>query len=121
MTMRPICVRPALALALLAVPWGALAAQAPAEGKAPVNKEVVPTAATLAFHDGQSTGKLHPLTRQALDRMWKLQRPDGSWDWNKHNLPPQEYDDYYGAVFAAVGVGHAPEGYAGGEAAKEGV
>src|SRR5262245_54978043 len=32
--------------------------------------EVVATAATLAFNDAQTTGKLHPLSRQALDRMW---------------------------------------------------
>jgi squalene-hopene/tetraprenyl-beta-curcumene cyclase len=83
--------------------------------------EVVATAATLAFHDAQSTGKLHPLTRQALDRMWELQQKDGSWTWNQHQLPPQEYDDYYGAVYAAIGVGNAPEGYAKSEAAKEGV
>jgi squalene-hopene/tetraprenyl-beta-curcumene cyclase len=83
--------------------------------------EVVATAATLAFHDAQSTGKLHPLTRQALDRMWTLQRADGSWDWNKHNLPPQEYDEYYGAVYAAVGVGFAPDGYARSDGAKDGL
>jgi squalene-hopene/tetraprenyl-beta-curcumene cyclase len=73
--------------------------------------EVVATAATLAFHDAQSTGKLHPLTRQALDRMWTLQQKDGSWTWNKHWLPPLEHDDYYGVVFAAVGVSYAPDNY----------
>jgi squalene-hopene/tetraprenyl-beta-curcumene cyclase len=83
--------------------------------------EVVATAATLAFHDAQSTGKLHPMTRKALDRMWTVQRADGSWDWNKHNLPPQEYDEYYGAVYAALGVGFAPDGYARGESAKAGL
>jgi squalene-hopene/tetraprenyl-beta-curcumene cyclase len=83
--------------------------------------EIVATAATLAFDDAQTTGKLHPLTRQALDRMWTIQEKDGSWDWNKHRLPPQEYDDYYGAVYAAVGVGHAPGKYAEGKSAKEGV
>jgi squalene-hopene/tetraprenyl-beta-curcumene cyclase len=83
--------------------------------------EVVATATTLAFHDKQSTGKLHPLTRKALDRMWKLQRADGSWDWNKHQLPPQEFDDYYGVVFAAIGVGQAPEDYARSDAARKGV
>jgi squalene-hopene/tetraprenyl-beta-curcumene cyclase len=83
--------------------------------------EVVATAATLAFHDAQSTGKLHPLTRKALDRMWTLQQKDGAWTWNKHLLPPQEFDDYYGAVFAALGVGHAPERYAQGDSAKPGV
>jgi squalene-hopene/tetraprenyl-beta-curcumene cyclase len=83
--------------------------------------EVVATAATLAFHDAQATGKLHPLTRRALARMWELQQEDGSWTWNKHRLPPQEYDDYYGAVYAAVGVGHAPEGYAHSAAASAGL
>src|SRR5262249_26112471 len=40
--------------------------------------EVVATAAALAFHDAHSTGKLHARTRQALDRMWALQRQDGA-------------------------------------------
>jgi squalene-hopene/tetraprenyl-beta-curcumene cyclase len=83
--------------------------------------EVVAVAATLALHDARSTGKLHPRTRQALDRMWELQRPDGSWEWNKTGLAPLECDDYFGAVYAALGVGHAPEGYAQSEAAREGV
>ena len=83
--------------------------------------EVVATATTLAFHDAQTTGKLHPLTRKALDRIWTIQQDDGAWDWNKHRLPPLEYDDYFGAVFAALGVGVAPEGYTRSTSAKEGV
>jgi squalene-hopene/tetraprenyl-beta-curcumene cyclase len=83
--------------------------------------EVVAVAATLALHDAQTTGKLHPRTRQALDRMWELQRPDGSWAWNKTRLTPLEHDDYYGAVYAALGVGHAPEGYAQSPGAAEGL
>jgi squalene-hopene/tetraprenyl-beta-curcumene cyclase len=83
--------------------------------------EVVAIAATLAWQDGQTTRKLQPATRTALARMWELQKADGSWTWNKEALPPLEHDDYYGAVYAAVGVGHAPEGYARSEAAKEGV
>jgi len=83
--------------------------------------EVVANATTLAFHDAHSTHKLHTLTRKALDRMWTLQRPDGSWNWNKHSLPPQEFDEYYGAVFAALGTGYAPEDYAKGEAAQAGL
>jgi squalene-hopene/tetraprenyl-beta-curcumene cyclase len=83
--------------------------------------EVVTIAATLALHDAQATGKLHPRTRQALDRMWELQRPDGSWEWNKTRLAPLEVDDYFGAVYGALGAGHAPEGYAQGDAAREGV
>ena len=82
--------------------------------------EVVAVAATLAFDDARE-GKLRQVTRLALARMWTLQQKDGSWTWNKHELPPQEDDDYYGAVFAAIGIGHAPEGYARSEAAKEGL
>jgi squalene-hopene/tetraprenyl-beta-curcumene cyclase len=83
--------------------------------------EVVAIAATLALHDGQTGGKLQPATRTALARMWELQQADGSWTWNKEDLAPLEHDDYYGAVYAAVGVGHAPEGYAQSKAAREGV
>lgn len=83
--------------------------------------EVVVTAVTLAVHDAKTTGKLHATTRAALDRMWALQKPFGAWDWLKCNWPPQEHDDYFGAVFAAVGVGLAPDGYAATEKAKAGL
>lgn len=83
--------------------------------------EVVAIAATLALHDGQTTKKLQPATRTALARMWELQQADGAWNWNKEDLAPLEHDDYYGAVYAAVGVGHAPEDYARSAAARPGV
>ncbi len=83
--------------------------------------EVVATAVTLALNDASSTGTLHPASRKALDRMWTLQKDDGSWNWLKCNWPPYEHDDYYGAVFAAVGVGHAPSGYARSESAQKGL
>ena len=83
--------------------------------------EVVATAAALALNDARTTGRLHPLTRRSLDRMWTLQRPDGAWDWLKCGWPPYEHDDYYGAAFAAVGVGAAPEGYSRGESARRGL
>jgi squalene-hopene/tetraprenyl-beta-curcumene cyclase len=83
--------------------------------------EVVAIASTLAMHDAWTTGKLHPRTRQALDRMWQLQRPAGAWAWNKTRLAPLEHDDYFGAVYAAVGVGQAPEGYAASADARDGV
>jgi squalene-hopene/tetraprenyl-beta-curcumene cyclase len=73
--------------------------------------EVVATAATLALVDAQTTGKLQPVTRQALDRIWGLQQPSGAWTWNRTNLAPLEYDDYFGAVFAALGVSAAPDNY----------
>jgi squalene-hopene/tetraprenyl-beta-curcumene cyclase len=83
--------------------------------------EVVATASALALNDAMTTGTLHPRTRQALDRIWTLQKPDGSWDWLKCGWPPYEHDDYYGAVFAALGVGSAPDGYARSEPARRGL
>ena len=83
--------------------------------------EVVATAATLAINDADTSGTLHPRTKGALDRMWTLQKPDGSWNWLKCGWPPLEYDDYYGAVYAAVGVGHAPKEYRDSPAAAAGI
>jgi squalene-hopene/tetraprenyl-beta-curcumene cyclase len=45
-------------------------------------------ASALALNDRQTTGELHPLTRQALDRMWKLQRANGSWEWPFRDTRP---------------------------------
>ena len=83
--------------------------------------EVVATATVLAFNDAATTGKLHPITRQALDKMWTVQRADGGWTWLKCDWPPMESDDEFGAAFAAIGVGVAPEGYADTPAAKAGM
>lgn len=83
--------------------------------------EVVATAAALALNDASATGKLQPVTRKALDRIWTLQKSDGSWEWLKCDWPPLEHDDYYGAAFAAVGVGSAPDGYAKSESARKGL
>ncbi|HEX8203017.1 MAG TPA: prenyltransferase/squalene oxidase repeat-containing protein [Isosphaeraceae bacterium] len=83
--------------------------------------EVVATAAALALNDAGTTGRLHPRTRQALDRMWTLQRADGAWNWLQCGWPPYEHDDYYGAAFAALGVGAAPEGYRDGASARRGL
>lgn len=83
--------------------------------------EVVVTGVTLALHDAGTSGKLHPLTRKALDRMWTVQAKDGAWNWLKCKWPPLEHDDYYGAVFAALGVGVAPDDYAKSAKAKAGI
>jgi len=83
--------------------------------------EVVATASALAFNDSQTTRKLHPLTRSALDRMWMLQRADGSWGWLNCNWSPAEADDYYGVTIAALGVAIAPDNYARTDAARAGL
>jgi squalene-hopene/tetraprenyl-beta-curcumene cyclase len=74
--------------------------------------EVVTAGTFLAFNDAHTTGKLHPASRQALDRMWTIQRDDGSWKWLHCDYPPMEIDDHYGVTVAAIGAGVAPDGYA---------
>ncbi len=83
--------------------------------------EAVMTAATLAQHDAATQGKLHPLTRKALDRIWDLQRDDGGWNWVKKNQPPSEIDDHFGVTIAAIGVGTAPDHYADTPQARKGL
>jgi len=83
--------------------------------------EVVCSATTLALNDALTTRKLHAVTRAALDRVWTVQREDGGFDWIKCGWPPMESDDHYGATFAAIGVGAAPEKYAETPAAKAGL
>ncbi len=83
--------------------------------------EVVATAAALAFHDSKTTGKLHRLTRTALDRMWTVQREDGGWTWLKCGWPPMESDDHYGVTLAAIAVGVAADDYAKTEQAQKGL
>ena len=83
--------------------------------------EAVMVASVLAQNDALTTGKLHPTTRKALDRMWTMQREDGGFDWMKYNQPPSEIDDHYGVTMAAIGVGAAPDDYAETPAAKAGL
>lgn len=90
-------------------------------GKPKGDAYVVVTAAALAVSDARTTGKLHPMTKDALDRMWTVQRKGGEWNWIKCDWPPLEHDDYYGAVVAAVAVGEAPGKYAETEKAQAGI
>lgn len=83
--------------------------------------EVVAAAAALSFNDLATTGKLHPLTRTALDRMWTVQQASGGWNWLKCDWPPMESDDHYGVTLAAIAVGVAPEHYAETPAAQQGL
>ena len=93
----------------------------PALPKDGVTAVVLGVAVALAFHDRATTGKLHPLTRQALDRMWSLQRPDGGWQWPFRDTPPIKSDEHYGVTLAALGAGVAPENYARSENARKGL
>jgi squalene-hopene/tetraprenyl-beta-curcumene cyclase len=83
--------------------------------------EAVMVASVLAQNDAATTGKLHPVTRKALDRIWTAQREDGGWTWLDNDEPPSEIDDHYGVTMAAIGVGIAPDNYRDTPAAKEGL
>ena len=83
--------------------------------------EAVMVASILAQNDAATSGKLHPVTRKALDRIWMAQREDGGWTWLDDNEPPSEIDDHYGVTMAALGVGIAPDNYRDTTAAKKGL
>ena len=83
--------------------------------------EAVMVASVLAQNDAATTGKLHPATRFALDRIWEFQREDGGWRWLDDNEPPSEIEEHYGVTMAAIGVGVAPDDYAQTPAAQKGL
>jgi len=83
--------------------------------------EAVMVASVLAQNDAATTGKLHPSTRKALDRIWTCQREDGGWTWLDDNEPPSEIDDHYGVTMAAIAVGVAPDNYKETPAAEKGL
>lgn len=84
--------------------------------------EVVAIAAALAINDAATTKKLHPLTQEALDRMWTAQREAGDWAWpTRCRWPPMEADEHYGVTLAAIGTGTAPDDYAQTPAAQAGL
>jgi squalene-hopene/tetraprenyl-beta-curcumene cyclase len=79
------------------------------------------SAMVLAANDAATSGRLHDRTRQALDRMWTVQKADGGFDWLKCDWPPMESDDHYGATIALIAAGAAPEQYASTEPAQNGI
>jgi squalene-hopene/tetraprenyl-beta-curcumene cyclase len=83
--------------------------------------EVVMVAMVLAYNDALTTGKLHPTTREALDKMWTVQRDDGGIRWIACGWPPMENDDEFGATMMALAVSVAPDDYAQTSAAQMGI
>ncbi len=75
----------------------------------------------LARHDAATTGKLAPITRQALDHVWKLQNTAGGIDWIHVHEAPQAIDDWWPAAMIALGVAAAPDDYADEPAARAGL
>ena len=84
-------------------------------------QETVVVASGLAFNDLQTTGRLRPITRQALRVMWDFQRDDGGWTWRNDGYPPTEYDEHYGVTLAALTTGIAPDRYVETKEARQGL
>jgi squalene-hopene/tetraprenyl-beta-curcumene cyclase len=83
--------------------------------------DVVATAYALAANDASTTGKLHPTTKAALDRMWTVQLDDGSWSWPDCDWPPLEHDQFFSIAYVAVATALAPDDYAKTPAAQAGL
>jgi squalene-hopene/tetraprenyl-beta-curcumene cyclase len=79
--------------------------------------EAMVVAVPLAFNDAQTTGKLHPLTRKALDQMLTHQRADGGWN-GIGGAERTFINEFEETLLGALGIAVAPEDYAGTEAAK---
>jgi len=73
--------------------------------------EVVSTAAALIWDDKHGRTSGSKPAKAAWDRMWKLQKPHGGFEWLKCNWPPAEHDDDYGALVAAMAVMEAPKAW----------
>jgi squalene-hopene/tetraprenyl-beta-curcumene cyclase len=74
--------------------------------------EVPGHAAYLAINDALTGNVLSPSARAALDRMWTLQKDDGSFRFPDCKWPPMESDQHFGNTMVALAIGMAPEHYA---------
>lgn len=72
--------------------------------------EAVISALIMTSHDAEA-GATAPSaeTRQAVARLWTVQRADGAWDWLNFGLEPYESSDavFHGATVAALAAGSA--------------
>lgn len=52
-------------------------------------------------------------TRKAFDNLWKLQQPNGAWNWLNFHNAPWEADDsqYWGTALAAMAIASTPAEY----------
>ncbi|HJZ57560.1 MAG TPA: prenyltransferase/squalene oxidase repeat-containing protein [Gemmataceae bacterium] len=86
------------------------------------DSEAVAIAFALARDDARTGGQLRPATRQALSRMWALQKSSGRWSpIGCGEVIPPETDRYYTVILAALAAGFAPEGYAREPAVQDGL
>lgn len=70
--------------------------------------EAVLNATALAMDDVNTGATLGAKTKQSLDRMWELQRADGTWDWLEYGLFPWETRNDWAVAMAAMTAGSIP-------------
>jgi squalene-hopene/tetraprenyl-beta-curcumene cyclase len=86
------------------------------------DSHAVSVAFALAWDDARTGGKLRPSTRKALQRMWTLQAPTGTWEpMGCGEILPAETDTHHTLTLAALAAGIAPEGYARSSEAQDGL
>ncbi len=70
--------------------------------------EAVLSATAFVLDDLARGEEIGAPTREALERMWSRQAPDGAWPWLDFGLEPWEHEDAFGVAMAALAVGRLP-------------
>lgn len=70
--------------------------------------EAVLAATAFVLDDLARGDELGAPTKEALERMWSHQAPDGAWPWLDFGLEPWEHQDAFGVAMAALAVGRIP-------------
>ncbi|MGC4055486.1 MAG: hypothetical protein QM757_42210 [Paludibaculum sp.] len=84
-------------------------------------------AALLLARAEEGTASMSPATKQAFDRLWRVQQKSGplqgAWPWYVFNSDPYETPDspFFGATLAALAVSSAPAAYREEEQVKTGM
>lgn len=70
--------------------------------------EAVLAATAFVLDDLARGQELSAPAKEALERMWSQQAPDGAWEWLDFGLEPWEHQDAFGVAMAALAVGGIP-------------
>lgn len=70
--------------------------------------EAVLAATAFVLDDLARGEELGPHAKEALERMWSHQSPDGAWEWLDFGLEPWEHQDAFGVAMAALAAGRVP-------------
>ena len=71
--------------------------------------EAVLAATAFVLDDLARGEQIGDPAKEALERMWSRQAPDGAWPWLDFGLEPWEHQDAFGVAMAALAVGRLPD------------